>query len=301
MSSVVLRTECPKLRLRSRGKVRDIYETDDELLIVATDRVSAFDVVLPDGIPEKGQVLTAVSEFWFARTAHIVPNHLLSTGFDDFPSAAAEYRADIEGRTMLVRKAERIDIECVVRGYLSGSAWREYRQHGTVCGEALPSGLRESEKLPEPIFTPATKAESGHDENISVERMAAAVGEELTRKLHETSIAIYRAAESYAAERGIILADTKFEFGTVDGALLLIDEALTPDSSRFWPADEYAPGRAQRSFDKQYVRDYLETLNWDKRPPAPELTEEVVRGTTARYREAYERLVGRPFDATPES
>ena len=295
MSSVVLHTECPNLRLRSRGKVRDIYETDAELLIVATDRISAFDVVLPNGIPDKGRVLTALSQFWFDRTSGIVPNHLISTAFDDFPSSAADYRAELEGRTMLVRKAERIDVECVVRGYLSGSAWREYQDHGTVCGAKLATGLRESEKLPEPIFTPATKADSGHDENISVGRMAELVGDELTQQLQATSIGIYRVAESYSSARGIILADTKFEFGTVDGKLLLIDEALTPDSSRFWPADDHAPGRGQRSFDKQYVRDYLETLGWDKRPPAPELSEEVVRGTTSRYREAYERLVGQPF------
>ena len=295
MSPVVLRTECPQLQLRSRGKVRDIYQTDTELLIVATDRISAFDVVLPNGIPDKGGVLTAVSEFWFAHTAHIVRNHLISTSVEDFPTDAVEYRSQLEGRTMLVRKAERIDIECVVRGYLSGSAWREYREHGTVRGDPMPSGLRESEKLPTPIFTPATKADSGHDENISVTTMKSLVGQDLTTQLEETSIAIYRAGEAYAAERGIILADTKFEFGTVDGELILIDELLTPDSSRFWPADEYEPGRGQRSFDKQFVRDYLETLDWDKRPPGPNLTEEVIQGTSARYREAYEKLVGRPF------
>jgi len=297
MSSVLLRTECPNLRFRTRGKVRDIFETDDRLLIVATDRISAFDVVLPNGIPDKGRVLTALSKFWFAHTSGIIANHLISTDVDEFPDVAQEYRETLSGRTMLVRKAERIDVECVVRGYLSGSAWREYQGHGTVCGESLPRGLRESDQLPAPIFTPATKADSGHDENISVGQMAQLVGADLTGQLEETSIAIYTAARTYAADRGIILADTKFEFGLHDASLILIDEALTPDSSRFWPADEYDPGRPQRSFDKQFVRNYLQSLNWDKTPPAPDLTPEVIRGTSARYREAYERLAGEPLPA----
>ena len=296
MASILLQTECPGLNLWHRGKVRDIYDVGDRLLIVATDRISAFDVVLPNGIPDKGRVLTAISAFWFARMAEIVPHHLISTDTADFPSSAQPYARMLDGRTMYVYKTDRIDIECVVRGYLSGSAWREYRESGTVCGERLPRGLRESEQLPEPIFTPATKAESGHDENISVATMAKLIGDELTERLRETSLTIYRKAAAYALERGIIIADTKFEFGLRDATLTLIDELLTPDSSRFWPADEYEPGRPQRSFDKQFVRDYLDTLDWNKQPPGPQLPDDVVAGTSARYREAYERLVGKPFD-----
>jgi phosphoribosylaminoimidazole-succinocarboxamide synthase len=275
--------------------VRDIYALDDRLLIIATDRISAFDVVLPDGITNKGKVLTALSTFWFDYTKDLVANHLISTDVEDFPAVAREYDDVFAGRTMYVLRTERVDIECVVRGYISGSAWKEYREHGTVCGEAMPSGLRESDKLPAPIFTPATKADSGHDENISVAAMAEIVGQELTDHLTGTSIAIYEAAAAYAAERGIIIADTKFEFGERDGEVILIDEALTADSSRFWPADEYEPGRPQRSFDKQYVRDYLETLDWGKDYPGPSLPADVIAGTSGRYQEAYEQLVGKPF------
>ncbi len=289
---IVLTTDCPGLELLARGKVRDIYDLGGRLLIVATDRISAFDYVLPSAIPHKGQVLTALSQFWFGYTKGIVRNHFISTQVADFPNAAQEYATILEGRTMLVRKAQRVDIECVVRGYLSGSAWREYRQSGTVCGGRLPAGLRESDKLPEPIFTPATKAVSGHDENISVERMAELVGADVTDALKTASIALYGAAADYALSQGIIIADTKFEFGYLDGALMLIDEALTPDSSRFWSLQDYKPGQGQASFDKQYVRDYLESLNWDKQPPVPLLIDEVVRGTSARYLAVYERLVG---------
>jgi phosphoribosylaminoimidazole-succinocarboxamide synthase len=295
MDMTVLETRFPNLQLMSRGKVRDIYDLGDRLLIVASDRISAFDYVLPSAIPHKGRVLTALSEFWFRYTNDIVPNHLISTRVADFPPEAQEYAPILEGRTMLVHRAKRVDVECVVRGYLSGSAWREYRQSGTVCGARLPSGLRESDKLPEPLFTPATKAASGHDENISVERMAELVGADVTERLQGLSVALYRAAADYALSRGIIIADTKFELGFFDDAPMLIDEALTPDSSRFWPRDDYEPGRAQASFDKQYVRDYLESLNWDKQPPVPPLSDEVIRGTSQRYLEAYERLVGKPL------
>ncbi|MEO2004327.1 MAG: phosphoribosylaminoimidazolesuccinocarboxamide synthase [Candidatus Poribacteria bacterium] len=295
--SRIVKTECPNLDLVHRGKVRDIYALDDRLLIAATDRISAFDVVLPNGITNKGKVLTALSAFWFDYTKDLVPNHLISTNVENFPEVAAEYADTFAGRTMYVLRTERVDIECVVRGYISGSAWREYREHGTVCGDPMPAGLRESDKLPEPIFTPATKADTGHDENISVSTMAGVVGQELTDHLGKTSIALYQAAADYASERGIIIADTKFEFGERDGEVILIDEALTADSSRFWPAAEYEPGRPQRSFDKQYVRDYLETLDWDKTYPGPELPDEVVAGTSARYQKAYEQLVGRPFVA----
>ena len=295
MSSAIVQTDCPNLDLLHRGKVRDIYALDDRLLIIATDRISAFDVVLPDGITNKGKVLTALSTFWFDYTKDLVPNHLISTDVEDFPAVAREYDDVFAGRTMYVLRTERVDIECVVRGYISGSAWKEYREHGTVCGEAMPSGLRESDKLPAPIFTPATKADSGHDENISVAAMAEIAGQELTDHLSGTSIAIYEAAAAYAAERGIIIADTKFEFGERDGEVILIDEALTADSSRFWPADEYEPGRPQRSFDKQYVRDYLETLDWGKDYPGPSLPTDVIAGTSGRYQEAYEQLVGKPF------
>lgn len=290
MPPIVLETHFPTLRLLNRGKVRDIYDFGDALLIVATDRISAFDYILPNGIPDKGRILTALSAFWFGRTKHIVRNHLISMDVDDFPREAQKYRDIVEGRSMFVRKAERVDIECVVRGFLSGSGWREYRTSGTVCGERLPVGLRESDKLPAPIFTPATKAASGHDENIPISKMAELVGAELTETLKRTSIALYEYAAEYAASRGILIADTKFEFGVLDGEIILIDEALTPDSSRFWPSDDYAPGRAQKSFDKQYVRDYLESIGWDKQPPVPQLTDEVMTGTSAKYREALERL-----------
>ena len=274
------------------GKVRDTYDLGDRLLMVTTDRLSAFDVVLPNGIPGKGEVLTRLSAFWFARTSDIAPNHLLSTDVADLPEAAQPHANELAGRFMLVRKAKRLNYECVARGYLAGSAWQEYRASGTIAGRRLPAGLRQADELPEPIFTPATKAESGHDVNISVEELRNALGEELGHALESITLAIYQSAAAYALDRGIIIADTKMEFGLLDGQLLLIDELLTPDSSRFWALGEYAPGGSPPSFDKQYVRDWLERSGWNKTPPAPELPDEVVAGTAARYREALLWLTG---------
>jgi phosphoribosylaminoimidazole-succinocarboxamide synthase len=294
MSPVVLQTDFPSLKLRGRGKVRDVYELGDRLLIVATDRLSAFDVVLPTPIPDKGRVLTQLSLFWFEKLADIVPHHVISA--KEFSGELAPYRDSLEGRAMLVRRTEPIPIECVVRGYLSGSGWKEYQKTGAVCGIALPANLRESDRLPEPIFTPSTKATTGHDENISFEETVSRVGRPLAESLRDTSLAIYRRAAEFAAARGIIIADTKFEFGLVGPQLIWIDEALTPDSSRFWPGDKYTPGSAQPSFDKQYVRDYLERIGWDKRPPGPALPQDVVSGTQGKYREAYERITGQALD-----
>ncbi len=295
MNPVVVReTNFGGVKLRGRGKVRDIYEIGDRLLIVATDRISAFDVVLPTPIPDKGRVLTQLSLFWFDKLADVVPNHVLSG--TEFPAELAGYEKELRGRSMLVRRTEPIPIECVVRGYLSGSGWKEYQAQGSVCGIRLPAGLRESDKLPEAIFTPSTKASSGHDENISLEQVTAQIGAPLANRLRELSLEIYRRAAGFAAERGIIIADTKFEFGIANNEVIWIDEALTPDSSRFWPASEYAPGRPQSSFDKQYVRDHLERIGWNKRPPAPELPADVVAGTRAKYREAFERIAGHPLD-----
>jgi phosphoribosylaminoimidazole-succinocarboxamide synthase len=288
--SALLRTDLEGVRLFARGKVRDVYDLDDRLLIVATDRISAYDCVMPNGIPEKGRILTAMSLFWFKMTRDIVQNHLITANVGEYPEMLRRFADQLEGRSMLVRKAKRIDVECVVRGYLAGSGWREYRAAGTVCGIRLPAGLRESERLPEPIFTPATKADSGHDENISFEQAAKAVGEGLAHRLREISIAVYQKARDYADGRGILIADTKFEFGTIDGEVILIDEVLSPDSSRFWPKDRYEVGRPQDSFDKQFVRDYLDTLDWDKTPPAPALPDEIVRKTAEKYREAYRIL-----------
>lgn len=290
--ALVHETSLADLRLLNRGKVRDVYLIDDErLLIVATDRISAFDCVLPTPIARKGEVLTALSAFWFNRLQHICDNHLLTTHVDEMPDAVKPYAETLRRRSMLVKGTEVFPIECVVRGYLSGSGWKDYRQTGEVCGHRLPKGLRESDKLPQPIFTPATKAATGHDENISEARAAEILGEQVMKRLRDTSLELYNEASEYAATRGIIIADTKFEFGRdQDGNIILIDEALTPDSSRFWPTDEYAPGRTQPSFDKQFVRDYLETLQWNKRPPAPPLPEEIAAATTARYLEAYRRL-----------
>jgi len=283
--------------LRS-GKVRDLYEVDaDHLLLVASDRVSTYDVVHPTPIPDKGRVLTALSAFWFARLSDIVPNHLVSTCVEDLPAAVQDQASVLAGRSMLCRRVEIVPFECVVRGYLAGSGWREYQRDGAVCGIALPDGLREADQLPEPIFTPATKAEDGeHDENVSAEVMRAALGGELTERLETVSLALYRTAASYAAERGIILADTKFEFGLLDGEVVLADEALTPDSSRYWPADRWEPGASPPSFDKQFVRDYATSTGWDRTPPAPALPDDVVAQTRARYIEAYERLTGKRFD-----
>ncbi|MFL6284758.1 MAG: phosphoribosylaminoimidazolesuccinocarboxamide synthase [Pyrinomonadaceae bacterium] len=290
----VAETMLPGLKLLRRGKVRDVYEADDEhLLIVATDRISAFDCILPTQIERKGEVLTALSRFWFERLSEITPHHLVATDVARMPQHLSAHADVLRGRSMFVRRTEVFPVECVVRGYLAGSGWKDYQATGEVCGHKLPKGLRESEELPAPIFTPATKAEEGHDENISEARMSEIVGSETTAQLRDTSLSLYREAARYARARGIIIADTKFEFGRDrEGRVILIDEALTPDSSRFWPADIYEPGHAQPSFDKQFVRDYLETLPWDKRPPAPPLPEEVAAATTDRYLEAYRLLTG---------
>jgi phosphoribosylaminoimidazole-succinocarboxamide synthase len=294
MNSAISQTDFPSLKLRGRGKVRDIYELGDKLLIVATDRLSAFDVVLPTPIPDKGKVLTQISFFWFETLANVVPNHVLSG--TDFTGELAPYSAALQGRAMLVRKTEPLPVECVVRGYISGSGWKDYQKSGAICGISLPKGLRESDKLPEPIFTPSTKATTGHDENISFDETVALIGQPLAEKIRDTSLEIYKQASERAAKRGIIIADTKFEFGTIGDELIWIDEALTPDSSRFWPADQYAPGKAQPSFDKQFVRDYLERIGWNKQPPGPELPADVVNATQAKYREAYEKVTGHPLD-----
>jgi len=287
--------EIPELPLFSRGKVRETFDLVDRLLMIATDRVSAYDSILPTGIPNKGVVLTQLSRFWFGRLGDIVPNHLISTDLSTLPGDLSATLHEYEGRSMIVRKAERIDIECVARGYLSGSAWAEYRHSGEVAGMKLPAGMVESAKLPQPIFTPATKSSSGHDINISFEQMCAEVGTDLASALRERTIALYSAAESYAASRGIIIADTKFEFGTIEGDLTLIDEALTPDSSRFWDAELYAPGSAQPSFDKQFVRDWLTSSGWDREPPAPALPDDVAQATSEKYMEAYERITEHPL------
>jgi phosphoribosylaminoimidazole-succinocarboxamide synthase len=294
MSAVISQTDFAGLKLRARGKVRDIYELGDQLLIVATDRLSAFDVVLPTPIPDKGPVLTQLSLFWFEKLASIVPNHVISA--DNFAGVLAPYADALQGRAMLVRRTEPIPIECVVRGYLSGSGWKDYQKTGSVCGIALPAGLRESDRLPEPIFTPSTKATTGHDENISFDETVERIGQPLAEKLRDTSLAIYKSAAEFASARGIIIADTKFEFGLVGGELIWIDEALTPDSSRFWPGNQYMPGKPQPSFDKQYVRDYLEKIGWNKQPPAPPLPADVVAATRDKYREAYQRVTGHELD-----
>lgn len=284
----------------SRGKVRDIYDTGDNLLMVATDRISAFDYILPDEIPFKGEILNRISEFWFKKFADIVPNHLVSIDTADFPAEYAEYADYLAGRSMLVKKAEPIMVECIVRGYLTGSGKKTYDEDGTVCGIKLPEGLVEASKLPEPLFTPSTKAAIGdHDENISYERCVELVGEDIASQLRDLSLKIYTAAAEYAATRGIIIADTKFEFGIIDGKVTLIDECLTPDSSRFWPADTYEEGKAQPSYDKQYVRNWLKA-NWDMTGDAPHLPAEVIEGTSARYREAYEIITGEKFESMKE-
>jgi len=284
-------TNFPGLAPSARGKVRDIYDLGDQLLIVATDRLSAFDVIMPTPIPDKGKVLTQISLFWFDLLKDVVPNHVVRA--DNFPAPFDQYRDQVAGRSMLVRKTQPLPIECVVRGYLSGSGWKEYSATGKVCGIALPTGLRESDTLPEPIFTPATKATSGHDENIPFDRAAYLVGRPLAEKVRAVSLEIYNRAAAYAAPRGVILADTKFEFGELNNELLWIDEALTPDSSRFWPASGYSPGGPQPSFDKQFVRDYLERIRWRKTPPGPDLPPDVVAVTRAKYREAFRLLTGR--------
>lgn len=282
----MLETNLPGYRLRGRGKVRDIYEDNDRLLIVATDRISAFDYILATGIPDKGRVLTQMTLFWLDFLRDTVPNHLLSTDMSALP-------AEFEGRSMWVKKAQMFDVECVARGYLSGSGWKDYVRTGSLCGIPLPAGLRESDALPEPIFTPATKAQSGHDENIPFETVVNLIGAETASRLRDLTLTIYRKAAEYARSRGIIIADTKFEFGVVDGEIILADEVLTPDSSRFWPAETYSPGGAQPSFDKQFVRDYLESIHWNKQPPAPALPEDVARRTSEKYKEAYQTLAGK--------
>jgi phosphoribosylaminoimidazole-succinocarboxamide synthase len=278
----------------ARGKVRDIYDLGDRLLLVATDRLSAFDVVMPTPIPDKGRVLTQLSVFWFDLLKDVIPNHVISA--TDFPAPFDQYADDLRGRAMVVRKTQPLPIECVARGYVSGSGWKEYQASGTICGIQLPAGLVESDKLPEPIFTPATKAASGHDENISFERASAMIGKDLADKVKAVTLEIYRRGVEYARPRGILLADTKFEFGLLDGELIWIDEAMTPDSSRFWPAAEYRPGGPQPSFDKQYVRDYLERIRWPKTPPGPVLPDDVVAATRAKYREAYRILAGHELE-----
>ncbi len=291
MHKIVTRTDCPDLKLINQGKVRDLYDLGEHLLIVTSDRISAFDVIMDEGIPQKGYVLTQVSKFWFEMMDDIIPNHLISTEVDDFPAITHQYRDQLEGRSMLTKKAAPLPVECIVRGYLSGSGWKEYQQRGAVCGINLPTDMRESGKLPEPIFTPSTKAELGeHDENISFAQAAELCGEDLAHKVSDVSLKIYQRAREYAAGKGIIIADTKFEFGTIGDQLIWIDEALTPDSSRFWPSDQYEAGRPQPSFDKQFLRDYLETLDWDKTAPAPVLPEEIVRKTSEKYLEALKRL-----------
>lgn len=296
MASVapVVETTFSDLKLVRRGKVRDVYEVDEQrLLIVATDRISAFDCVLPTPIERKGEVLTALSRFWFAKLAQIVPNHSITTSLDDMPELIRGHEADLRGRSMMVRRTDVFPVECVVRGYLSGSGWKDYQRTGQVCGHQLPPGLRESDQLARPIFTPATKAETGHDENISEQQMGAIIGSEVTEFLRDVSLRLYQEASEYGRGCGIIIADTKFEFGRDrDGRIILIDEALTPDSSRFWPAVSYEAGKSQASFDKQFVRDYLEGIDWDKKPPAPPLPPEVAAATTARYLEAYQLIVG---------
>lgn len=294
----VNQTSLPNLPLVRRGKVRDVYAVDEEhLLVVATDRISAFDCILPTQIPRKGEVLTALSRFWFERLAHVAPHHLVTTDVDDMPDSLRPSADLLDGRSMLVRRTQVFPVECVVRGYLAGSGWKDYQQTGEVCGHRLPAGLPEAAQLPEPIFTPATKAEHGHDENISEARMRDIIGADATDTLRDVSLALYREAETHARSRGIIIADTKFEFGCDrDDRIIWIDEALTPDSSRFWPADEYVAGRSQPSFDKQFVRDYLETLDWNKQPPAPPLPPDVAEATTARYLHAYRLLTGNELD-----
>ena len=297
-NETLLQLELPGVKKLKSGKVREVFDLGESLLFVASDRISAFDVIMPNGIPRKGEVLTQISYFWFAQTESFQPNHLISHAGDAFDVAAlaglpGEKAALVARRSMIVKKCQPLAIECVVRGYLAGSGWKEYQKSQTVCGIKLPPGLKESSELPEPIFTPATKAETGHDENISFEEAAKIVGADIAEEARAKSLKIYNHARDYARNRGIIIADTKFEFGMNDGKLILIDEVLTPDSSRFWPADEYQPGKSQPSFDKQFVRDYLETLEWNKTPPGPMLPMEVVNRTTAKYLEAYERLTGR--------
>jgi phosphoribosylaminoimidazole-succinocarboxamide synthase len=294
VTNLVLSTNFPDLKLAGRGKVRDIYDLGDELLIVTTDRISAFDVIMNEGISGKGYVLTSISAFWFRHMEGIIPHHLISTDVPDFPPECRKYAEILQGRSMLVKKSRPLPVECIVRGYLAGSGWKEYRETGSVCGIALPTGLLESDRLAEPLFTPSTKAEIGdHDENISFERMVELCGKETAEKARNATLEIYASAREMADARGIIIADTKFEFGLRDNELILIDECLTPDSSRFWPKDGYRPGSSQPSFDKQFLRDYLETLDWDKKAPPPPLPADIIRKTSEKYHEALERLTAK--------
>ncbi len=294
MAEPLLHTHLPDLELRAKGKVRDVYTVDDKtLLIVTSDRISAFDYILATGIPDKGRVLTQMTLFWLDFLKDLTPNHLITADVREYPAKLRPMAEMLEGRSMLVKKADMVDVECVARGYLSGSGWKDYKATGAICGIPLPAGLIESDKLPQPIFTPASKAQSGHDENISFDAVSASIGTELAGRLRDLTLAIYQKASDYAATRGIILADTKFEFGFVDGQLILADEVLTPDSSRFWPAATYQPGGAQPSYDKQYVRDYLESIHWNKQPPAPALPAEVQQKTAEKYKEAYTALTGK--------
>jgi phosphoribosylaminoimidazole-succinocarboxamide synthase len=295
ITPAVLQLDLPGIKKIKSGKVREMFDLGEHYLMVATDRISAFDVILPNGIPRKGEVLTQISHFWFDKVASLVPNHRVNLPNDPLPPSLQPYANTIQRRSMIVKKAQPLAIECVVRGYLAGSGWKEYRKSQTVCGIPLPTGLQESSELPEPIFTPATKAESGHDENIPFEEAARIVGQPVAEQARTLSIQIYSLARAYARERGIIIADTKFEFGIFNGNLILIDEVLTPDSSRFWPADQYAAGKSQPSFDKQFVRDYLETLDWNKQAPGPTLPNDIVEKTSAKYVESYERLTGNPL------
>ncbi|MCF7864817.1 MAG: phosphoribosylaminoimidazolesuccinocarboxamide synthase [Kiritimatiellales bacterium] len=292
MTKAATKIELPGIEKFKTGKVREVYDLGDSYLFIASDRISAFDCVMPNGIPNKGQVLNMISKFWFDRTGHVVKNHMITTDVNEFPARLKEHAALLKGRSMIVRKAELLPVECIVRGYLIGSGWKEYKQSGTIGGMPLRAGYAMAGKLDEPIFTPSTKADAGHDENISIAEMKKIVGEELGQKLIDASLTLYKTAADYALTKGIIIADTKFEFGMIDGELVLIDEVLTPDSSRFWPADTYKPGSSPFSFDKQYVRDYLETLDWDKTPPAPELPESIVMKTREKYLEAYKLLTG---------
>jgi len=297
LDSVLIRTDFPDLKLKASGKVRDVYDIDEtQLLFIASDRISAFDYVLATGIPHKGRVLNQISLFWFDFLADVVPNHLITADVDKYPASVRKYAEQLRGRSMLVRRAEIFPVECIARGYISGSGWKEYKATGTISGIALPAGLKESDALPEPIFTPSTKATSGHDENISFDQMCKVVGVETASHLRDLTLRVYKKAAAYARQRGIIIADTKFEFGRTAQGITLADEVLTPDSSRFWPADKYAPGRAQDSYDKQYVRDYLEQIHWNKQPPAPALPPEVARRTSEKYLEAYSQLTGRKLD-----
>jgi len=292
-SDILLKTEFSDLKLFRRGKVRDVYDLGDKLLIVSTDRISCFDVILPCGIPQKGKVLTNISAFWFDFIKDVIAHHLITADVEKYPAELKKYRDDLAGRSMLVLKTKPLPVECVVRGYLSGSGWKEYKQKQSVCSIKLPAGLKESDKLEEPIFTPSTKADVGHDQNVNQEYVEGLIGRDMAEKLKKTSVEVYKKARDYALQKGIIIADTKFEFGIYNNQVIIIDEALTPDSSRFWPLEDYTPGQPQPSFDKQFVRDYLETLDWDKTPPAPSLPMEIIARTTEKYLDAYRKLTGK--------